>query len=514
MAFTDFIRKAVANLMPKEMSKDRLKITVATSGVMDNAISLWSKMYENIPPWRGGEEGITTLNLPAAISEEMARLILTEFSIEVGGSARAEFLDEQLQENLVNLSSVMELYCAKGGIALKPYVSGQNLNIDFTQADRFYPTAYNSNREITGAFFIDTKRQGDYLYTRFEYHNLIGTQYTIINKAFRSERIYVSNQEDYLAVVAETPYLTPVPLTEVSEWESLSEGPVVINNIQRPLFVYIPVPRANNIDAYSPLGTSVYARAVDVIEQADRQFSRILWEYKATEAAVHASEDMFDQDKNGRPILPSGKERLYRAFDIVEDKPFFEEYAPAIRDASLFSGLNKYFQRIEFLCGLSYGTISDPQQIEKTATEIRHSKQRSYTVVARMQDIWNKNLDNLLYAMDVITTLYGLAPEGAYEKSVTWGDGILEDTEAEYQRRWAQVLAGKLRPELFMSWYYGCTEEEALEMIPNSGEDGVDGFGWGDTERAKANRDTALEDDEDDGELDREFDALLKELDE
>ena len=131
-----------------------------------------------------------------------------------------------------------------------------------------------------------------------------------------------------------------------------------------------------------------------------------------------------------------------------------------------------------------------------------------------MQDIWNKNLDNLLYAMDVITTLYGLAPEGAYEKSVTWGDGILEDTEAEYQRRWAQVLAGKLRPELFMSWYYGCTEEEALEMIPNSGEDGVDGFGWGDTERAKANRDTALEDDEDDGELDREFDALLKELDE
>lgn len=465
MAIADFFRRAIANLIPKEATKDRLRLTVATSREMDNAVTLWSRMYENTPPWRGGKDGILTLNLPSAISEEMARLILTEFNMEVGGSPRADYLNTQLQENIFSLSSHMELYCAKGGITLKPYVSGDTINIDFTQADRFYPTACNSNKEITGAVFIDTQRQGDYLYTRLEYHNLVGTQYTIINKAYRSERLY-SNGDNEEIIVAQTPYLTPVPLTEVAEWASLSEEPVVINNILRPLFVYIPVPRANNIDVYSPLGASVFSRAVDVIEQADRQFSRILWEYEATEAAVHASEDMFDQDKNGNPILPAGKERLYRAFDITQDKPFFEEYAPQIRDNSLFAGLNKYFQRIEFLCGLSYGTISDPQQIEKTAEEIRHSKQRSYTVVSRMQDVWDKGFDKLLYAMDTLTTLYGLAPAGKYEKAITWGDGILEDTDAEYQRRWAQVLAGKLRPELFMAWYYGCTEEEAKKMMP------------------------------------------------
>ena len=466
MAIADFFRRAIGSLIPKESTANRLKLAVATSGSMDNAITLWSKMYENVPPWRGGKDGILTLNLPSAISEEMARLILTEFNIEVGGSPRADYLNAQLLENLINLSSHMELYCAKGGITLKPYASGSEINIDFTQADRFYPTAYNSNKEITGAVFIDTKRLGDYLYTRLEYHNLVGTTYTVINKAFRSEKIYSNGNDDDIIVV-QTPYLTPVPLTEVDEWASLSEEPVVINGILKPLFVYIPVPRANNIDVYSPLGASVYSRAVDVIEQADRQFSRILWEYEATEAAVHASEDMFDQDKDGKPILPAGKERLYRAFDITQDKPFFEEYAPQIRDNSLFAGLNKYFQRIEFLCGLSYGTISDPQQIEKTAEEIRHSKQRSYTVVSRMQDVWDKGFDKLLYAMDVISDLYGLAPAGKYEKAITWGDGILEDTDAEYQRRWTQVLAGKLRPELFMSWYYGCTEEEALKMMPS-----------------------------------------------
>lgn len=467
MAVTDFLRKAWSKLIPKSNIEKQLKVSVATSGKMDNAIDLWSRMYENIPPWRGGDAGVIPLNLPAAISEEMARLILTEFELEVTGGARGEYIDKQIKDNFVNISDYVELYCAKGGICMKPYVSGETINIDFTQADRFYPTAYNSNGEITGAIFVDTKRQGDFLYTRLEHHELVGTDYTITNKAFRSERL--NNQlrdDDYVAV--EHPYLTSVPLSEVEEWSELSEEPVTINNIERPLFVYIKVPRANNIDPYSPLGASVYSRATEVIEQADRQFSRILWEYDATEAAVHASTDLFDSDKKGKPILPKGRERLYRAFDFEgkEEGSFLKEYAPTIRDTSLFNGLNKYFQRIEFLVGLSYGTISDPQQIEKTAEEIRTSKQRSFTVVSRMQSAWDNGLDHLIYAMDVFCTLYNLAPAGAVEKTTSWGDGVLEDTDKEYQRRWAMVVAGKYKLEKFFAWYFGCTEEEAAEYIP------------------------------------------------
>ena len=462
MSFLDIFRNSISNLFLKDSATNKPILTVVTSGVMDANIRLWSQMYENNPPWVGGKDKIISLNLPAAISEEMARLILTEFSISVGGSARADFINTQLTNNLSNLSSHMELFCAKGGIAIKPYVSGGSINIDFTQADRFYPTASNSNRQITGAVFIDSRREGGYLYTRLEHHNLSGNQYTIINKAFRSERL-PDFADDNMIIMPSQPFLTPVSLSEVEEWSSLSEEPVTISNILQPLFVYIPVPRANNIDTNSPLGASVFSRAVDVIEQADRQFTRTLTEYRLKEVAIHASDDLFDQDENGDPILPEGMERLYRALDVSEDKPFINVFSPEIRDNSLFNGLNKYFQRIEFLCGLSYGTISDPQQIEKTAEEIRHSKQRSYTVVSRMQDSWDKGFDRLIYAMDVLSTLYGLAPAGKYEKAVSWGDGILEDTEAEYQRRWSQVLAGKLRIEKFMAWYYGCTEEEALE---------------------------------------------------
>lgn len=467
MAVRDFLRKVWSKLLPKNNIEKQLKVSVATSAVMETAIELWSRMYENQPPWRGGEAGVIPLNLPAAISEETARLTLTEFSIEITGSPRAVYLDKQLKDNLANISEQMEFYCAQGGICMKPYVSGQTINIDFTQADRFYPTAYNSNKEITGAIFLDSIRKGDYLYTRAEYHNLDGTDYTIINKAFRSERLTAPVSETEI-VTANSPFDTPVPLAEVEEWAELSEEPVTINNVEKPLFVYVKMPRANNIDRSSPLGTSTYSRAVEVIEQADRQFSRILWEYEASEAAVHASADLFDTDKKGKPIMPQGRERLYRAFDYTGKESFLKEYAPEIRDNALFSGLNKYFQRIEFLSGLSYGTISDPQQIEKTAEEIRTSKQRSYTYISRIQSVWDLAFDNLLYGMDVLATLYNLAPMGTYEKTATWGDGVLEDTDIEYQRRWSMVLAGKMKLEKFYAWYFGCTEEEAKEYIPEA----------------------------------------------
>ncbi|MFR1307629.1 MAG: hypothetical protein ACLSCO_01225 [Gallintestinimicrobium sp.] len=68
--------------------------------------------------------------------------------------------------------------------------------------------------------------------------------------------------------------------------------------------------------------------------------------------------------------------------------------------------------------------------------------------------------------MNTLCDLYGITPAGEIQKLCSWGDGVLEDTEVEYQRRWSMVLAGKLKIEKFYAWYFGCTEEEAKEYIP------------------------------------------------
>lgn len=456
-------------MFPAKYSLEReLNVQVATSALMDDAISRWLLMYKDGPQMDDKETGHKTLRLPSAISEEFSRLVLTEFEFSLEGSPRADFLNEQLDGLRSKLYKEVEMWCALGGIVLKPYVSGDmdKIMIDYVHANRFYPTAFNSSGDVTGAVLVETKRIGDYLYTRLEHHDLQGTHLTVVNKAYKSERIYTAQSEED-ELIANNPFSEEVSLETITEWASLS--PIVeMDNIDHPLFVYIRTPRANTTDPSSPLGASVYARAESVIRDVDEQYGRLMWEFEATEAAVDADEDLFATDRAGRPILPEGRERLYRTYtaDGSTNSGFLKEYAPTIRDASILNGLNEILRKVEFLCGLAYGTLSNPNDVDRTAEEIKGSKQRSYVVVNNMQTAWDQGLDELIEVMEILCDLYNIVPEGEVNKSCTWGDGILEDAEKEYQRRWSMVMANKMKVEKFYSWYFGCTEEEAAEYIP------------------------------------------------
>ena len=127
---------------------------------------------------------------------------------------------------------------------------------------------------------------------------------------------------------------------------------------------------------------------------------------------------------------------------------------------------DKLLKRIEFNCNLAYGTLSDPQNVDKTAEEVRSGKQRSYAAVCEIQKALQSALEHLVWVMDLYATLYKLAPKGPYEVSFTWGDGILQDTDKEYVRRKELVDSGYLKPEKLMAWYFGISEEETREYMP------------------------------------------------
>lgn len=106
--------------------------------------------------------------------------------------------------------------------------------------------------------------------------------------------------------------------------------------------------------------------------------------------AIYASTEALKQrNVNGNSLweIPKLKERLFRTVDIVKanGEELFHDYSPDIRDEAFWRGLNKILERIEFNCMLAYGTLSEPTYSDKTATEIKASKQRSYTTVSRMQ---------------------------------------------------------------------------------------------------------------------------------
>lgn len=464
MNFIERIRKAVRHLFGKSNVGEAFGIQIAVSTKMEDALELWTEMYEDRPAWKDSEKGKITLNLSAAISAEIARLTTIEMKSSVFGSPRADYLDQQYQRVIEKAREFTEQACAKGAVVLKPYIQGDKIMVSVVQADDFYPVSFDSDGDVTGGVFLDYTYIENKKYTRLEYHSLDGDTYTISNKAYCLTTSQINSvQENSLG--------KEVPLTEVPDWEYIT--PVVsIKEINHVLFSYFKMPFANQIESKSPLGVSCFSRAVDQIRKADEIWSEIAWEFESGERAVNVPEDMFKHDQEGKPVIPEGRERLYRTFLWEQGKNYgLDTYSPDFRDSSLFNGLNKTLHKIEFLCGLAYGTFSEPTETDKTATEVKQSKQRSFSTVTDVQKALEKALRNLAYCFDAMATLYELAPEGEYDMSFDWDDSIIVDREVEFARLMSMASAGMIRNEYVVAWYFGVSEEEAKKMMPGATPD-------------------------------------------
>ena len=440
----------IDRLFKKRDIKDATGIEVAVSEEMSRAIALWTAMYEDRSPWVDNDK-VKSLNLAATIANEIARLVTLEMRSEVVGN---DYLNEQYQRIMKDIRTVVEYAAAKGGLIFKPYVDGDKIEVDYVQADLFFPTKYDSNGNITGCIFVDKKKKGSTIYSRLEHHELIDGGYRITNTAYKN-------------TVGDDSLGNRIPLTAVEEWKDLSPE-AFIPDVEKPLYGYFKIPMTNNIDTRSPLGCSVYSRAVNLIKEADKQYSRILWEYEGSELAINAAADLFKA--NGE--LPEGKDRLYVKID-TDQEDFFKEWSPQIRDQSLFNGLNRLLQRIEFACGLAYGTLSDMQTVAKTATEIKASKQRTYSTVSDIQKSLEHALIDLVDAMNVWARLYGLGSSEEYEVSFEWDDSLAMDMDTEYNLMLREVSAGILKPEYYLKRRYGVTDEQLKEMMPEPFDDGV-----------------------------------------
>lgn len=464
-SFFSWIKEALKRMLNINTTavKKALGADVAVSGTMQEAISLWMQLYQGDASWL--EDGDTqSLGLPAAIASEFSRLVCVEYDAEVvGDSARAAYLRDEFARQIKDLRDAVERGCAAGGVVFKPYVDSGHLALDAVPVWRFFPTAFNARREITAAAFVEQIRRGRLYYTRLEHHALTDEGYVIRNSAFRS--------------YSESEIGAACPLDDVDEWAELEPEMIIRyrdgSAPEQMLFAFFRMPMANNIDLDSPLGVSVYSRAVDLIRDADEQYARILWEYKGSELAVDASVGALKRTgPDGKPAtLPKHQQRLFRelAIDNGTNGDLYSVFSPEIRDSSLFNGLDKILKRIEFACSLAYGTLSDPSNVDKTAEEIRTSKQRSYTAVTEIQKALGDALRDLLRVDAFYCDLYKLAPAGDYDVTITWGDGILEDPAAEFARRLQLCNNNMLKAEKLIAWYFGVSEEDAAQYIPAGG---------------------------------------------
>lgn len=515
--------KEIFKMIGGRTIEQTLHVTPIMSSQMENAIRLWSDMYKGQAPWlkeptNADPVRIVSLGLPSLIASEKARTALLEMESEITtptkevekenpnykepqpdefgnimpsiepktitedkpitSTDRAEYLNEQYKKLKKMLRTQLEYGIAKGGLVIKPYLVANEvektdkqkkgskkvdwqIEFDFIQADSFYPLAFDASGQITEAAFIQTQVEKDVIFRRLEYHKWKNNSVQIINKAFKSTNNQTEGNQNGVDLGHE------VPLSSVSAWKDLKDS-VTIKNIQKPLFAYFKMPEANTVDTSSPLGVSGYSRAVQLIKDADMQYSRLLWEYEAGEMAIDIDRDAmsFLEGTDGKyHTVPNQMQaRLFRKIDLGESDTY-QPYAPTLRDAAFIQGLNAILMRIEDVTGLSRGTLSDASAEAKTATELKILKQRSYQTNADIQQAVEDTLRDVIYIMNAYCDLYDITKAGEYDVNFEWDDSIIVDIDTELGKRIALMQNGLTSKIETRMWYFGETKRQAEEAL-------------------------------------------------
>lgn len=448
MKILNAIRELVRKMFPSKTIKEVYSVDIAVTDIMMRHIAEWNRMYSGKASWLS--ENVISLRLEQAIVREFANITLNEMT----ASVTDKHIDEIFKAVIKDINQNLQKGLASGAMIIKP-LDGNN--VQYIPQTDFIPIEYDVNGRLMKVIFPEIKQISDREYLiRLEYHSLDAEKgLTITNRAFRSSSPDSLGKE--------------IPLKSVPEWSFLTEG-VTYPLMKRPAFGYYVNPIANSIDG-SHGGVSIFDSATELIRLADIQFGRLDWEFESAERAIHVDETAICPVNTASVFqafeVPKLKDRLFKGLNISGGtQDFFKEFSPSLREENFIKGLEEYKRAIEFTVGLSYGDISNPQSVEKTATEIKAAKKRKYNTVSAIQNNLKTCLDDLVYAI----AFFNAMTQRRYEFICDFKDSILVDEETERQQDRNDVSMGIMRPEEYRAKWYGESLEEALKNLPQSAE--------------------------------------------
>lgn len=419
---------------------------ITLSDKMIDAINEWKQMLNGQADWL--TDNIVSLGIEEGVCREFADCALVEMETSVSN----ERLDKIYQRNIASLNENLQEGLALGSFVLKPL---GGIAAEFVSADKIIPISFGDDGKPIDIAFLTVKKVGDVDYfTRFERHYFTNGNLTIENKCFHSQ---TANDIGL-----------PCSLEDVEEWGNIDPGPITYPGMNRMDFGYYRNPIKNKVDG-SACGISIYESAVDLIRKADIQGARLDWEYESGERAIHVDNKALKQDKStGRFGMARLSKRLYRGLnlEVGKDQELLKEYSPEMRDEAFKRGLEEYKREIEFSVGLAYGDLSDVQEVAKTATEIKASKNRKYNRVTAIQN----NLYDCLEDFVAGLAFYNSMLNSGYEFSCKFNDSILTDEEAERQQDRQDVSMGVMSQLEYRMKWYNEDESTAKKMLPEQNQ--------------------------------------------
>lgn len=466
---------------------------------MQDAIEDWYSAAIDGEPLNHDKDTLS-MGWPAAICDEEARLTMLELEATVSGSPRADWINDILQHQVLapRRRRVLSLALALGSGVWKPYQSGDRIGVTFVPATGYYPVSGSPEGDLTEGVFVDQIVDSDNFYNRLEWmHVLEGPEDYHDTERDLLDELQLEPATQYPCVqVISLAYLSStrdslgsrIQLDVRPEWADI-EPVAYLPDLTKLPVGYFVTPLVNKVDTSSELGVAMFYPATAQIIDADVQYTRLDWEYEGGELAVDTDASylqptgeagvLTDDEalrRFGVPAAaltnkaPSHRNRLFQGLNvntgITQAAPFYQVFAPALRDNSYLGGLNQYVRNIESHAGLSFGTFSQMSEVEKTATEIMASKQKLYSTISDLQAAMEDTLRGLVEALNFWADQTSGAPaRGDVETSFKWDDSIIVDRLTE-KAQWQQEVTMGLRSKIeYRMHFFGEDEKTAQQHL-------------------------------------------------
>ncbi len=233
----------------------------------------------------------------------------------------------------------------------------------------------------------------------------------------------------------------------------------------------------NTLVDSSPFGMSVFHDAVGAIKLLDAAWTALYDEVDLLRAVLMVPDSMIEvasDGAGGTRAVPFGEreQRLYRLTESAVDsdgKPY--AFVPQMRIQPIYEAYRTAVAALGDECGFgSQYFVPDRQGGLKTATEVSSDNSALMRNIRKHENAIGKQLCRMLDALAECSRIWCGAPveEGFGRMRIVWDDSIISDTDAEKQRMLAEVSAGVVPKWMYLSRFYGMSEEEARAELPEA----------------------------------------------
>lgn len=417
-----------------------------TSTAMKNAIADWFSLY--YLQERTKEED-PCQQIPFTIVRKLTKATFSEYTATSKNAFAAQILDAL---KVVHGEAAQQAFI--GGMSLlKPIPEKDGFSFAVVRRDSMLIFGRDAKGRLTDVGTWERTVQGKHYYTLLERRTVDENGYLTIKYT-----LYRSYTDGELG--------SDVSLATLPQYAALQELYTFSEPIRSVGLVPVCVPVENCVDG-SRDAVSVYASAVGLIHNINRNEAQLNGEFERGKSRIVASSDYFRKDKNGKRAIADD---VFVGLDDDPETVGIKIFSPALREASFLTRKQDYLRSIENIIGLKRGLLSEVEAVERTAKEITSSEGDYSLTITDLQKMWETAVKEVLRLCGILGRLYhvpGAADIPDDAAVINWGNGVLYDEEKMYQELKEQVSSGLLQPERLVGWYHNlpCDTPEQREKI-------------------------------------------------